>query len=92
MLDTFLRRATEDLPVYITEVRDAFQTSGSRPFHIQVMLYDKTVRRFALRLPELQRRQKQILLHLMFMQPYIISYLPWVPCGWICICLRQIPA
>ena len=51
MLDTFLRRATEDLPVYITEVRDAFQTSGSRPFHIQVMLYDKTVRRFALRLP-----------------------------------------
>lgn len=52
MLDAFLRRATEDLPVYITEVRDAFQANGNRPFHIHVTLYDNTVRRFALRLPE----------------------------------------
>lgn len=51
MLDTFLRRASEDLPVYITDVRDAFQAQGNRPFHIHVTLYDGTVRRFALRLP-----------------------------------------
>jgi hypothetical protein len=52
MLDTFLRRASEDLPVYITDVRDAFQSRGNRPFHLHVILYDGTVRRFALRLPE----------------------------------------
>ncbi|HBR03407.1 MAG TPA: hypothetical protein DD738_12440 [Ruminiclostridium sp.] len=52
MLDTFLRRAAEDLPVYITDVRDAFQACGTRPFHLHVNLYDGTIRRFALRLPE----------------------------------------
>lgn len=56
MLDTFMRRASEDFPVYITDVRDAFQDQGSRPFHIHVTLYDETSRRFALRLPETETK------------------------------------
>lgn len=52
MLSTFLRRAKEDLPVYITDVRAAFQRDGRRPFHLAVTLYDGSVRRFPLLLPE----------------------------------------
>lgn len=52
MLAEFLRQAREDRPVYITDVRRAFQSSGTRPFHIHVRLYDGTVRQFLLRLPE----------------------------------------
>ena len=52
MLAEFLRQAREDRPVYITDVRRAFQSGGTRPFHIHVRLYDGTVRQFPLRLPE----------------------------------------
>ena len=52
MLKAFLRQAEQDLPVYISDVRTAFQTGGTRPFHLQVTLYDGSVRRFPLRLPQ----------------------------------------
>ncbi len=52
MLTDFLRQAAGDLPVYITDVRDAFQAEGTRPFHLHVTLYDRSVRVFPLKLPE----------------------------------------
>ena len=51
MLDSFLKQAMADAPVYITDVRNAFQEKGTRPFHIHVTLYDGSVRRFPLMLP-----------------------------------------
>ena len=47
-----LSSAREDRPVYLSEIRDAFQNEGTRPFHFHVRLYDESVRRFALRVPE----------------------------------------
>ena len=38
MLSRFLEQAQSDRPVYITDVRKAFQIYGSRPFHIHVTL------------------------------------------------------
>lgn len=52
MLKAFLQQAKQDLPVYITDVHNAFQSGGSRPFHLQVTLYDGSVRRFPLLLPQ----------------------------------------
>lgn len=52
MLKKFLEQARADQPVYITDVRDAFQANGTRPFHIHVTLYDGTVRAFPLCLPQ----------------------------------------
>ena len=52
MLSRFLEQAQSDRPVYITDVRKAFQIYGSRPFHIHVTLYDGGVRCFPLMLPE----------------------------------------
>lgn len=43
MLSRFLEQAQSDRPVYITDVRKAFQIYGSRPFHIHVTLYDGAV-------------------------------------------------
>lgn len=51
MVDLFLKQAVSGQPVYITDVRTAFETYGTRPFHIHVVLYDGSVRRFPLRLP-----------------------------------------
>ena len=51
MLKAFLRQAEQDLPVYISDVRTAFQTGGTRPFHLQVTLYDGSVRRFPIAAP-----------------------------------------
>lgn len=51
MLETFLKQAEADRPVYIGTVRDAFNREGVHPFSCHVMLYDGTVRRFPLRLP-----------------------------------------
>lgn len=56
MLNTFLRRAEAGEPVYITDVREAFQAEGTRPFHIHVTLYDHTVRVFSLVLPQVSGR------------------------------------
>ena len=53
-MERFLRAARQDRPVYIGDVRDAFQREGTRPFHIHVRLYDGRVRRFALKLPRCQ--------------------------------------
>lgn len=52
MLKTFLEKAANDQSVYITDVREAFQAQGVRPFHLHVTLYDRSVRAFDLRLPE----------------------------------------
>ena len=52
MLKTFLEKAANDQSVYITDVREAFQARGTRPFHLHVTLYDRSVRAFDLRLPE----------------------------------------
>lgn len=52
MLKTFLEKAANDQSVYITDVREAFQAEGKRPFHLHVTLYDGSVRAFDLRLPE----------------------------------------
>ena len=50
-LQQFIQTARADRPVYISDVRDAFQRDGARPFHFHVKLYDDRVRRFALRIP-----------------------------------------
>ena len=50
-LSQFIETARADRPVYISNVRDAFQREGTRPFHYHVRLYDGGVRRFALKVP-----------------------------------------
>ena len=51
VLTQFMEAARSDRPVYISDVRDAFQREGTRPFHFHVTLYDDSVRRFALKVP-----------------------------------------
>lgn len=51
MLNTFLAQANQDLPVFIGDVRTAFQKEGGRPFHLHVNLYDGSVRVFPLVIP-----------------------------------------
>lgn len=52
MLDSFLKQAAADLPVYITDVREAFQRCGTQPFHLHVTLYNGDLRSFPLMVPE----------------------------------------
>lgn len=52
MIQTFLQNAASGRSVYMTDVRQAFQTQGRRPFHLHVTLYDRSVRVFDLLLPE----------------------------------------
>lgn len=52
MLKSFLQSAGQDRPVYLTDVREAFQSEGSQPFSLHVTLYDGSVKRFPLMLPE----------------------------------------
>lgn len=52
MLKTFLQRGADDQSVYITDVREAFQARGTRPFHLHITLCDRSVRTFPLILPE----------------------------------------
>ena len=52
MLNAFLQSAGQDRPVYLTDVREAFQAKGTRPFSLHVTLYDDSVKRFPLMLPE----------------------------------------
>lgn len=52
MVRAFLDKAHRDEPVYITDVRRAFQEKGTRPFHLHVDLYSGEVRRFPLMLPD----------------------------------------
>lgn len=58
MIQTFLSRAAAGRPVYITDVREAFQAAGTRPFHIHVTLYDRSVRVFPLTLPQAEGRDQ----------------------------------
>jgi len=51
-LTQFIEAAQSDRPVYISDVRDAFLQEGIRPFHFHVKLYDDSVRRFALKVPD----------------------------------------
>ena len=51
MLKIFLEDAARGRSVYITDVRDAFQARGTRPFHLRAALYDGSVRTFPLLLP-----------------------------------------
>ena len=51
-LKQFISAAEADLPVYICDVRDSFQSEGVRPFRFHAVLYDGTVRKFPLRLPK----------------------------------------
>ncbi len=50
-LTKLIEAARSDQPVYISDVRDAFQREGTRPFHFHVTLYDDSVRRFELKAP-----------------------------------------
>lgn len=52
MIQTFLQQAANGRSVYMTDVREAFQAQGRRPFHLHVTLYDRSVRAFDLLLPE----------------------------------------
>lgn len=60
MLNHFLEQARKDEPVYITDVRNAFQKEGTRPFHLQVTLYDGSERSFPLVLPETENREEEV--------------------------------
>ena len=55
----FLRRANEDRPVYICDVRDAFLREGERPCALLFHLYDGSVRRFDLRLPRFDTAEER---------------------------------
>ena len=55
----FLRRANEDRPVYICDVRDAFWREGERPCALLFHLYDGSVRRFDLRLPRFDTAEER---------------------------------
>ena len=51
MIQSFFKRAAAGRPVYLTDVREAFQACGAQPLHLHVTLYDGTVRVFPLALP-----------------------------------------
>lgn len=59
MLNAFLENAACGRSVYITDVRDAFQARGTRPFYLHITLYDGSVRRFPLLLPETETRAEE---------------------------------
>ena len=59
MLNDFLEQAKKDEPVYITDVRNAFEKEGTRPFHLQVTLYDESKKSFPLSLPETRSREEE---------------------------------
>ena len=59
MLNAFLNRAKADEPVYITDVRNAFQAEGKRPFHLHVELYDGSEKCFPLMLPEMNTQEEK---------------------------------
>lgn len=50
-IDEFIKSANADEPVYITDIRRAFEAVGGRPFHLHVLLYDRETEVFATKLP-----------------------------------------
>ncbi len=61
MLAEFLRQAEADEPVYISDVRGAFQREGKHPFSICVTCYDDSIRSFPLMLPEAENAKENAL-------------------------------
>lgn len=59
MLNTFLKQAKQDCPVFITDVRNAFQNAPGRPFQLHVLLYDGSVRVFPLQVPSAQPGEEE---------------------------------
>ena len=59
MLNDFLEQAKKDEPVYITDVRNAFEKEGTRPFHLHVTLYDESKKCFPLSLPETGSQEEE---------------------------------
>ena len=51
-IERLIQRAEADEPVYITDVREAFDRCGERAFHIHAVLYEGGRERFPLSLPE----------------------------------------
>ena len=51
-IERLIQRAEADEPVYITDVREAFDRCGERAFHIHTVLYEGGRERFPLSLPE----------------------------------------
>ena len=51
-IERMIQRAEADEPVYITDVREAFDRYGKRAFHIHAFLYEGGRERFPLSLPE----------------------------------------
>ena len=59
MVSALLKRARHDEPVYITDVRKAFQAEGKRPFHIRVTLYDDSEKAYRLLLPDTSGEEEE---------------------------------
>lgn len=59
MLKNFLEDAACGQSVYITDVREAFQARGTRPFHLRLTLYDGSIRAFPLLLPEAKTQEEE---------------------------------
>ena len=70
VLQQFIERARADLPVYISDVRDAFDREGTRPFHFHVRLYDGSVRRFALSVADCRTPEETV-----FVESYLNAML-----------------
>ena len=51
-IERMIQRAEADEPVYITDVREAFDRYGERALHIHAFLYEGGRERFPLSLPE----------------------------------------
>lgn len=59
MVQDFIARAKNDLPIYIGEVREKFSQMGTLSFHCHVHLYDESIRCFDLKLPEFQSGEEE---------------------------------
>lgn len=69
-IDKFLERAQADQPVYITDVRKAFDEVGRRAFHVHAHLYEGAAEVFAMSLPDWENdRQRE------FVAEYVRAFL-----------------
>ena len=58
-IEQFVKSAREDKPVYITDVRSAFQKEGTRRFFVHVHLYEGQTQVFPLRIPEARDEEQR---------------------------------
>ncbi len=58
-IQSFIQRARQDLPVFISEVREAFSRGGQRRICCRFSLYDGSARDFELRFPELHTPEEE---------------------------------